>query len=104
MSITPTSQHKQQAEKIMKRRAQNKSNTTGVQTTKTKAPTATELTVTEESVDGVNKANDTIKEPTQKADKYAGMNRKALRGMCETKDIEYKKKDTVAMLIAKLEA
>lgn len=98
MSISPKDQHKIQAEKILARRANGKSNTTGKQTPDKNASNATKKAKTTVAPEKTTVA------PVVTIDPYANKKRKDLRKMCDNAvpAIVYKNKDTIEMLIGKL--
>jgi len=87
MAISPKEQHEKHAKSILARRAGNKSN-------ETKAPVKAPA-----QDNTVKPAQDNTVKPVQP---YAGLGVKELREECEGRGIKFKKKDTIAQLIAKL--
>lgn len=98
MSVSPKDQHAIQAKKILARRANSTNNTTGKQTPakKTVAPKAPVVDLDDPATHG--------NVPDTNVNPFEGKSRKELRALCDdaTPAIEYKKKDTIPMLIEKL--
>lgn len=98
---SPTQQHEEMAKKILARRGSSKSNDKPA-LKKTKAPTVTPTVTKAPAVD----LNDPATHGNVPTNQYAGKSVKDLRAMCKAHEpkIKYTKKDTIAQLIAKLEA
>ena len=94
--MNPRTQHEAQAKKILARRANSKSNTKKA------------IVIVEED-DGMTDSpapeTPAVPEATPAPEtQFGGMSVKELRAECKAQGIEFKKKDTVAQLIEKLEA
>ena len=90
--MNPVSQHQAQAKKILARRARSKNNTKSA------------VVIVEEDDGVTDSPAPEVAENVEDAKSYAEMSVKELRAECKAEGIEFKKKDTVAQLIEKLEA
>lgn len=91
---TPTQQHAEQAKRILARRARGVDTETKVKATADKKESATTSTPTV----------DTETKVPAKTNPYEGKDKKALRKLCEDRELSYKKKNTIPELIAILDA